>query len=69
MGADTWVCPYGGRGGDGCGVFQNAMEMVGHDHHLVAFDIGKFAFQLEIPFFHHFSRFVQHHFPTDYFSE
>ncbi len=37
-------------------------KMIGHYHHFVAMDIGKFIFQFIVPFFNLPSRIIQYHF-------
>ena len=38
------------------------MEMVGHDYHFMANDVGEFVMRFAIPFLHHASCVVQYHF-------
>lgn len=51
------------------GILDNAMKMIWHDNHRVAFDIGKFIFQFEIPFFNHFTGIIQIHCFINDFAE
>ncbi len=66
--ADTWVRPYGRRTMQSH-VFPNAMEMVGHDCHFVAYNVGEFFLRFVIPFFHHVTGVVQNHFIVFDFAE
>jgi hypothetical protein len=45
------------------------MEMVGHDYHFMANDVGEFFLRLAIPFFHHATGVVQYHFVVFDFTE
>jgi hypothetical protein len=49
--------------------FNHAMKMIGHDDHGVAFYVGEFIFQFEIPFFNHFSGIAQMHFTVNDVTE
>ena len=45
------------------------MEMVGHNYHFVANDVGEFVMRFAIPFFYHTSGIIQNHFVVFDFTE